>query len=114
MRGHVRRRGNSWELRVCEGKDPDSGRYRYRTRTVGGSRADAERALELFVQEVTPFGALVERWYRETPAASLPTSRAEIRQLLDYRLFPLVRLRPADVRVVAEILAGALALEGSP
>lgn len=113
MRGHIRRRADSWELRICEGRDPDSGKYRYRTRTVGGSRGDAERAMELFRQEVTPFGALLERWYRETPDALLPASRSEIRQLIDYRLVSLVRLRPAEARLVAEILEGALAVDGS-
>lgn len=113
MRGHIRQRGSSWEIRVCDGKDPDSGRWLYRTRTVAGDRADAERELERFLDEVIPFGALLERWYRETPTAELPVSRAEVRRLIDYRLGALAKLQPSTVRVVVEILAGALALEGS-
>ena len=111
--GHIRRRGSSWEIRVCEGKDSRSRTYRYRTRTVAGDRADAERALDQLLELVTPCGALVERWFRETPAESLPASPEEIRRLIDSRLGSLARLRPSEVRVIAEIVAGALALERS-
>lgn len=97
------------EIRVCEGKDPSTGTYRYRTRTVVGARADAQRALEL----VTPFGALLDRWFRETPAESLPASPDEIRRLIRSRLGRFARLAPSEVRVIAEIVGGALALERS-
>ena len=46
MEGLIRQRGAaSWELRVYAGIDPDAGRRRYRTATVRGNRAGAERGL---------------------------------------------------------------------
>jgi hypothetical protein len=40
MRGHMRRRGEAWELRVCVRRDAVTGAERYATRTVraGGAR----------------------------------------------------------------------------
>jgi hypothetical protein len=39
MTGSLRQRGaNSWELRVYQGTDPTTGRRRYATRTIRGSR----------------------------------------------------------------------------
>lgn len=49
MRGFIRRRGQSWELRVYLGRDPVSGRERYATRSMRGSRRDAERLLREMV-----------------------------------------------------------------
>jgi hypothetical protein len=43
MRGFIRRRGASWELRAFLGRDPVSGRKGYATRSVRGSRREAER-----------------------------------------------------------------------
>ncbi len=54
MGGSLRKRGmNSWELRVYAGTDPESGRCRYVSRTVRGSRQEAEAELELFDQWLT-------------------------------------------------------------
>jgi hypothetical protein len=46
------RSAGSWELRVYVGLDPDTGRRRYRTKTVRGSRADVEWELLDFVDLV--------------------------------------------------------------
>src|SRR5688500_13905238 len=52
MAGSVRQRGRgAWELRVYLGIDPDSGRQRYATRTVRGSRRAATAALGELVEE---------------------------------------------------------------
>jgi integrase len=53
MKGSMRKRGDSWELRVYLGLHPASGRRRYATRTVHGGKRVAERALASFVVEVT-------------------------------------------------------------
>ena len=45
VRGHVRARSGAWEVRAYAGVDVRSGKRRYVTRTVHGSRASAERAL---------------------------------------------------------------------
>lgn len=72
MRGHLRRRGDAWELRAYAGRDPASGREIYRTRTYRGGKRDAEDALAKFVQEVcgsagttrdATVGTLVEQWF---------------------------------------------------
>jgi hypothetical protein len=45
MMGHIRQRGNAWEIRAFSGIDPVTGRKKYLTRTVKGSHKEAERAL---------------------------------------------------------------------
>ncbi len=53
MEGSLRQRGAaSWELRVYAGIDPATHRCRYRTATVRGNRADAERSLAAIVAGV--------------------------------------------------------------
>jgi hypothetical protein len=53
MKGSLRQRGAaSWELRVYAGTDPATRKRRYRTATVTGNRADAERALARLVADV--------------------------------------------------------------
>jgi hypothetical protein len=53
MRGHIRERGDAWEIRVYSGTDPVTGRKKYVTRTVRGSRREADLALARLVVEVT-------------------------------------------------------------
>lgn len=51
MRGNVRRRSNgSWTIQVYAGKDPKTGRKRYVSRTVRGSKKDAETALAKLIR----------------------------------------------------------------
>jgi integrase len=72
--GSLRRRGDrKWELRVSTGRDPVKGRYRYVSRTVHGTRKEAEAALAALVVQVNTgagghtgtdasVGELVEQW----------------------------------------------------
>src|ERR1700722_8997018 len=71
MKGHVRRRGNSWELRAYVGVDPTTGRAKYLTRTFRGGKREADEALARFVTEVsggghaakdTTLNELIRRW----------------------------------------------------
>ena len=71
MKGHVRRRGNSWELRAYVGADPTTGRAKYLTRTFRGGKREADEALARFVTEVsggghaakdTTLSDLIRRW----------------------------------------------------
>jgi len=49
IKGSMRQRSaGSWELRVFVGVDPDTKRRRYRSVTVRGSRADAQRELDIW------------------------------------------------------------------
>ena len=51
MRGNIRRRSNgSWTIQVYAGKDPETGRKRYVSRTVQGSKKDAEAALAKLIR----------------------------------------------------------------
>ena len=73
MNGSLRQRGtNSWELRVYAGTDTETGRSRYASRTVRGSRREAVLELETLATAVgyprrraldTTMGELFERWY---------------------------------------------------
>ncbi len=50
MSGSIRQRGRkTWELRVYSGTDPGTGRRRQLTRTVRGSRTQAQRELRALV-----------------------------------------------------------------
>ena len=71
MKGHVRRRGNSWELRAYVGVDPTTSRAKYLTRTFRGGKREADEALARFVAEVsggghaakdTTLNDLIRRW----------------------------------------------------
>lgn len=73
MRGSLRQRSRgSWELRVFVGVDPDTKRRRYRSTTVRGNRADAERELEAMIASVratravgvrSTMSELFDAWY---------------------------------------------------
>jgi hypothetical protein len=49
MRGNITTKvpGRIYELRVSLGRDPTTGKYRQKSITVRGTRAEAERALRL-------------------------------------------------------------------
>ena len=49
MRGFIRPRGDAWELRVYLGQDAITGKKRYASHTVRGSRREAERVLAKMV-----------------------------------------------------------------
>lgn len=72
-RGHIRKRGNAWELRVSAGTDPATKRRRVVTRTVRGSRTKADQALTALLAELdqgahrgpdAPLEVLLDRWWR--------------------------------------------------
>jgi integrase len=51
MKGFMRQRGASWELRVYVGRDPVTGKQRYATRTVRGGKRAAQRVLTEMVSD---------------------------------------------------------------
>jgi integrase len=109
----MRRRGNeSWELRVHAGRDPETGRKQYATRTVHGTKREAERELARFVAQVDDglvvakagtVGDLCERWYNQAEPDLSPAVAANYRRLLDRHIIPrfgatpLRRLRTSDL-----------------
>ena len=114
MRGHARERGaGKWELRVFLGRDPLTGRKRYRTKTVTArGRREANRALAAFVAgadraapgpdaDIT-FGELVERWTATASVGWSPSNEVTVRRIVTFYLQPLLgvridRLRTADL-----------------
>lgn len=111
--GSIRQRGKaSWEIRAFAGKDVETGKKRYVTRTVRGTKRDAEVALGRLVGEIEDgqhavragtVGELCERWYQHAAPDLSPAVAVEYRRLLDKRILPrwgdtpLRRLRTADV-----------------
>lgn len=111
MNGSIRQRGDAWQLRVYEGTRPD-GRKRYVSRTVRGTRADAEAELGRLVSLVRDtstnpvhgtVGELCDKWLAYATPNLKPAVAAEYRRLLERRIrprfadTPVVALRPAEL-----------------
>ena len=71
MRGHMRRRGDAWELRVFVGRDAVTGREHYATRTIRAGQREAQRAMNEMVVAAergtlaktrATFGELLDTW----------------------------------------------------
>ena len=98
MNGSMRQRSTgSWELRVCTGTDPATGRRCYRSKTVRGNRAEAERELAAMVDIAgrgptlgarTTVGELLERWYAVASSGWAPTTVRQTRSVLNRQLLP--------------------------
>lgn len=91
------RRAGSWELRVHAGRNETTGKPRYVSRTVNGTRLDAARELGLLVAQVKDsptsptfgtVGELCDKWWQYTSRNLAPT--VECRRLLDKRIIPAV------------------------
>jgi hypothetical protein len=81
----------SWELRVFIGVDPGTGRRRYRSVTVRGSRAEADRELAAIVavaRAVRDVGVrsrmsdLLEAWFAIASTTWAPTTIRQTRSVL--------------------------------
>ena len=66
MTGSLRQRGpDAWELRIYLGVDSSSGRERWATKTVHGTRRFATATLAEFVEDDAPMccqGSILRRW----------------------------------------------------
>ena len=66
--GHIRQRGDSWEIRYSFGKNVETGKRRIATATIRGSRKDAEKELRRLLrtldtgEHVDPTRTTVEEW----------------------------------------------------
>ena len=108
MRGSIRRRGASWELRVYLGRDPVSGRQRYASRTVQGPRSRADRVLRDMVAAAeagvthhagATFGELCDAWLAAARHQLAANTVVETRRILDTVLVPaLGDVRLAELR----------------
>jgi integrase len=109
----MRRRGkDSWELRVHAGRDLETGRKQYATRTVHGTKREASRELARLVAQVDDglviakpgtVADLCERWYGQAEPDLSPAVAQNYRRLLDRHILPrfgttqLRRLRTSDL-----------------
>ena len=113
MHGSIRQRSSgSYELRVFTGTDPASGKRCYRSKTVRGNRAEAERELAAMVEIVgrgpsvassTTVGELLEQWFTVASANWSPTTVRQTRSVLNRQLHPHL-----DTVVVSDLTTAAI------
>lgn len=123
--GHIARRPSSWRVVVDAGRDPRTGKRRQLTRTVRGSRRDAEAVRNKLLAEIAEgrairtratVGELLDPWYQANEADWSPRNALENRRIIDAVLVPefgttkLAKLRPSDLDAFyARARAGDLA-----
>ena len=103
MTGSLRQRGpDTWELRVYLGVDRDTGRERWATKTVHGSRRHATARLGEFVEDAGyarlragTVADLLDRWMGHASPAWSSTTLAQTRSIVEHHLKPLL----GDIRV---------------
>lgn len=97
MRGGIRKRGeNSYSVCMSLGKDPTTGKYRYSTETVRGTREEAKRRRAELIHQldngtfVKPskltLAEYLERWLNEYARANLAHRTSEGYQLIGRHL----------------------------
>lgn len=113
MRGHVTKRGDTWRVHVFLGLDDQTGKKRYLTRTVRGTKREAETVCAQLVSEAargehgeTAAGTmadLLDRWLEHLAQDASPSTIASYRVYLRNHILPglgakkVDRLRPADL-----------------
>jgi hypothetical protein len=118
MTGSLRRRGpDSWEPRIYLGVDADTGKERWATKTVHGSRRYAGCQLAVFVEEAGfarlragTAADLLERWLTHASPAWSSTTLRETRSVIEHHLKPFLGQRAlVTSRSLPEVVAGAAA-----
>jgi integrase len=112
MRGHLRQRGDAWELRAYAGVDPVTKRQKYVTRTFRGGKRQADEALARLVTEVSggghaaqdaTVGDLGRQWLDLAKPELSPTTARGYEWIVKTYIFPtlesvpLARLKPAQL-----------------
>ncbi|MEO5840305.1 MAG: tyrosine-type recombinase/integrase [Acidimicrobiales bacterium] len=123
------RSAGSWELRVFVGVDPETKRRRYRSVTVRGSRADAQRELDVMVASThsihdvglrSSMSELLEAWFAIASTSWAPTTIRETRSVLDRYLHPCIGevavgdLTPAAIDAMCASLRRGGGMRGQP
>ena len=107
----MRQRGrDAWELRVYLGTDAETGRQRWATRTVHGSRREAQSQLKALADQAGyaqlragTVGELLERWFEAAWPAWAASTVRQTRSILDCHLAPdlghlsVAKLTTADI-----------------
>ena len=127
MSGMLRKRGKgSWELRIELGRDPVTGKRRFRHCTVRGTKKDAERALTGalhrrdtgmdFAPTRVTVAEYLERWLRDYAAVNVAPSTLRRYEQIAARLRPLLgsvrlqALRPMQIQdAYSQLLEDGLA-----
>jgi integrase len=113
MRGSLReKRPGYWELRVSLGRDPVTGKPKYRTKGMRGSQREAERALARLITDVgkgqaarsaDSVGSLLDQWLEHIESEGRsPTTLRGYRSMVDqlppaFLRKPLSRITPKAV-----------------
>ncbi|MDA8039517.1 MAG: tyrosine-type recombinase/integrase [Actinomycetota bacterium] len=112
MKGHLRKRGEAWELRAYAGRDPVTKRQTYVTRTFRGGKREAQDALAKLVTEVagggqaaqdTTVGDLIRAWLDLAGRELSPTTSRGYEWIVKTYIsptlgsVPLAKLRPAQL-----------------
>ncbi len=112
MKGHIRKRGDAWELRVYVGVDAVTGKKRYATKSIRGGKRDAERALVELAADAqrgklsrtnTTVAELLDAWFDQASQDFSPKTVVETRGFIERNLrpalgtVPLTRLKAADL-----------------
>ncbi|HMV74792.1 MAG TPA: tyrosine-type recombinase/integrase [Microthrixaceae bacterium] len=121
--GHIVERNGSFRVMVYAGRDPVTGSKRQITRTVRGSRKDAERVRNQLLVQVqngtaspssATFGELLDAWYDAVSPDWSPRTAVEHRRIIDSVLDPalgkkkLANLRASDLDALyGSLRAGA-------
>lgn len=97
MKGSMRQRGLSWELKVYLGVDPVTGKERYATKKVRGGRREAQRVLNEMVVEAerglsartnATVGELLDRWLELARVDFSPKTTRETAGYIERNLRP--------------------------
>jgi integrase len=104
MSGSLRQKSPGvWEVRSETGRDPVTGRRRQKSRSVHGSKRDAQVVLNALVVEAdsgsfigrsTTFEQLCDRWLDQTENDLSPTTLRRYKNLLSKRILPALGDRP--------------------
>ena len=96
MTGSLRQRGpDAWELRIYLGVDSSSGRERWATKTVHGTRRFATATLAEFVEDAGyarlrsgTVADLLDRWMGQASLACSSTTVVQTRSVVEHHLKP--------------------------
>jgi integrase len=93
----MRKRGDSWELRVYAGTDPDTGKRQWRSATTKGTRRAAQRALVEFAARIyyprrmaaqATVAHLLDDWYATLSPNWSPTTTRQTKSVIECHLAP--------------------------
>ena len=119
MAGQIRKRGErTWLVRVYLGRDPATGKRKWLSRTVHGTRRDAAAVLNgllrdrdmgrLTIPSGMPLGEFVKKWLADVRARVRPRTATGYEDVLRRWVLPLLgsrRLRditPLDIQLVCQ------------